>query len=249
MPKSKERWQYVTSQFAKFNLSCERIDGIDISTLSDSEINKYYSFSENRRSYPRSLSNGEIGCHIAHIKAWETMLEQNLDFAVILEDDICINENFPKAIEFLKSHSQKWDFIRLQVETKTRKLYVKEDFEDFSICEFIRNSGCTWGYALDRKTARTLVDNILPFGITADSNMHVYYKFNVDVKTLIPPSVFARPNNDSDIELSGKRKKQKNFYPFARQVFSIKAYVGRTKQLIKRDGLMTFLKRIIFIDF
>lgn len=244
MPKSKERWQYITSQLDKFNLPYERIDGVDISTLSESELDKYYSYSENRRQYPKPLTKGEIGCHISHVKCWEEILKQNLDFGIVLEDDITLGDNFPQAIEFIKKYFDKWDFIRLQVETKTRKLYDQENFGEFSIYEFIRTSGCFWGYALNCKTARTLVDNLLPFGITADSNMHVYYKFGVDVKTLIPPSVFARANNDSDIEQSGMRKKQKNFYPFARQVFSLGAYVGRLNQLIKRDGFIKSLKKI-----
>lgn len=244
MPKSKERWQYITSQLDKFNLSCERIDGTDISTLPESELNKYYSYSENRKQYPKPLSKGEIGCHISHVKCWEEILKQDLDFGIVLEDDITLDGNFPKAIEFIKKYFDKWNFIRLQVETKTRSLYDQENFEDFSIYEFIRTSGCFWGYALNRNTAKILVENILPFGITADSNMHVYYKFNIDVKTLVPPTVFARSNNDSDIEQSGARKRQKNFYPFARQVFSLSAYIGRLCQLIKRDGFIKSLKKI-----
>lgn len=244
MPKSKERWEYVKSQIERLGFACARSDGIDVSALGKNELDKYYSYGKNRKTYPRPLTKGEIGCHIAHIKCWEKIVSEDLDFAVILEDDIFIDGKFPQAIDFIKKHFNKWDFIRLQVETKKRLLYNKEDFGDFSICEFIRNSGCFWGYALNKKTAQTLLSNILPFGITADSNMHIYHKFNIDVKTLLPPVVFARSNNDSDIELFGKRKKQRNFYPFARQVFSISAYFGRIFQLIKRDGVAFFVRLI-----
>jgi glycosyl transferase family 25 len=245
MPKSKERWEYINSQIQNFNLSCERIDGVDISTLSQAELDRYYSYKKNRKDYPRALTKGEIGCYIAHIKCWEEIIKQNLDFGIILEDDITFDDKFPQAIEFIKKYFDKWDFIRLQVETKSRLLYQKQDFEGFSIYEFIRNSGCMWGYALNKRTAETLIDNLLPFGITADSNMHVYYEFGVDVKTLIPPVIFMRNNNDSDIDEFGSRKKQRNFYPFARQIFSIKAYCGRMFQLIKRDGLFKSLPKII----
>ena len=244
MPKSKERWEYVKSQIEKLGCVCARSDGIDVSALGKKELDKYYSCEKNRKTYPKPLTKGEIGCHIAHIKCWEKIVSEDLDFAVILEDDIFIDGKFPRAIDFIKEHFNKWDFIRLQVETKKRLLYNKDDFGEFSICEFIRISGGLWGYALNKKTAQTLLSNILPFGITADSNMHTYHKFNIDVKTLLPPVVFARRNNDSDIELFGKRKKQRNFYPFARQVFSISSYFGRICRLVKRDGIKKFILKI-----
>lgn len=247
MPNSKERWEYVKTKIEKFGFLCERSDGVDASVLTKNELGKYYSYEKNRKIYPKPLTIGEIGCHIAHIKCWEKIISEGLDFAVVLEDDVFLDDKFPKAIDFIKRRFGKWNFIRLQVETKPRLLYGKEDFGEFSIYEFIRNSGGFWGYALKRETAQTLVNNILPFGITADSNMHVYHKFNLDVKTLFPPAVFARDNNDSDIELWGKRKKQRNFYPFARQVFSISAYFGRICRLIKRDGIITFFINLMKI--
>lgn len=247
MPKSKERWEYISNQIAKFNLDCERAEGIDISTLSQSELDKYYSFENNKKMYPRVLSKGEIGCYIAHIKCWEKLIEENLDFAIILEDDIFIDDKFPSALEFLLNNLDKWNFIRLQVEHKSRFLYQQENFGDFSILELIRTSGSTWGYALNGQTAQKLISKILPFGITADTNMHIYHKYGITVKTLVPPIVFIRANNDSEIFKLRGNKKQRNFYPFARQVFSFKAYIGRFKELIKRDGLLKFLSKIIRI--
>lgn len=245
MPNSKKRYQHINSQLQKLNIDFERIDGCDISLLSDDELNKYYSLKKNYRTFPKLLIKGEIGCYIAHVKCWEKIFENNLDFGIILEDDILIDEKLPLAIKFLEDNYNKWEFIRLQQETKSRRCYNKEIFKDFSIYEFVRTSGCTWGYALNHHTTKKLLDNILPFGMTVDSNMHVYFQFDINVKTLIPPIVFARPNENSDIAISGERKKIKNLYPFARQIFSIKAYIGRYLQLIKRDKIKLFLQRII----
>ena len=245
MPDQKERFQHISSQLKTFNLPFQKIDGVNISNLSNDELNKYYSLAKNRKLFPRKLTAGEIGCYIAHVKCWEEIIKQNIDFGIILEDDIRLDVKFLKALEFIDEHFDKWEFIRLQVETKPRLLYQKEDFKDFSFYEFIRTSGCLWGYALKNKTAQTLLKNILPFGMPADSNMHIYYKFNIDVKTLVPPVIFAGEGNfGSNIESFGKRSKLQNFYPFARQVFSLKAYLGRCFQLTKRDGIFNALLSI-----
>ena len=68
MPESTQRWAYVKSQLQDFGLICERVDGVDVSTLSQSEIDKYYSYSKNKKEYTRPLSKGEIGCYIAKTK-------------------------------------------------------------------------------------------------------------------------------------------------------------------------------------
>jgi Glycosyltransferase involved in LPS biosynthesis len=245
MQRSKDRWINICGQLEKFNVPYERIEGVDISQLTQSEIDKYYSFKKNRKTYPKPLSVGEIGCHISHIKCWEEIVKQNLDFGIVLEDDIVLDDKFADAVDFIKSNFDKWRFLRLQCEVKDKKLYNKEDFADFSLYEFIRTSGCTWGYALKSDTATTLVNEIPPFGITADTNMHLYHKFGIDVKTLMPPVVFDRPVNDSIIEDLRVRKKSKNFYPFARQVFSFKAYMSMVRYLMKRDGAKVFIRRMI----
>ena len=244
MRRSKERWINISEQLENFKVPYERIEGVDISSLPQSEIDKYYSFEKNKKTYPKPLSKGEIGCHISHIKCWEETLKQHLDFAIVLEDDIVLDDKFADAIDFIKSNFDKWRFLRIQCEVKDRKLYHKEDFADFSLYEFIRTSGCTWGYALTSGTAAKLAGEIPPFGITADTNMHLYHKFGIDIKTLMPPVVFDRPANDSIIEQLGVRKKSQNFYPFARQIFSLKAYLSMARYLLKRDGAKVFFSRM-----
>jgi len=245
MPKSVERWAYVKAQLDSIGIDVERVDGVDVSTLSKENLDKYYSYKKNRKEYPKPLSKGEIGCHISHVNCWEKTIEQNLDFAIILEDDILITQEFSKAIEFLKSNFDKWDFVRIQVESKDRWLWKKEDLEGFSLYEFLRHSGCSWGYVLKREIATRLLNNIIPFGITTDSNMHLYHKYDIEIKSLIPPVIFARPENDSDIQNIFPTKNIKRFYPFSRQIFSIKVYLGKLFYLLQRDGIKLFFKRIV----
>lgn len=244
MAGSTERWNFVKSQLDALNLVYERIDGVDAAVLDNSEIAKYYSCSENRKLFCRPLGIGEIGCYMAHIRCWEQIISQQLDFGVILEDDVILSERISDALKILNSNLRQFDFISIQNETKKRWLYSSESFGEFSFYEFVKTSGGFWGYVLSRNAAKTLLDNLIPFGITADTNVHLYYKYKITVKSLFPPIVFHRN------EIPTERKCDKvmhvrNFYLFARQVFQLKSYIGKLRYFLLRDGLIKFLYRIV----
>lgn len=244
MARSVERWNQISAQLDKFGLQYEWVGGVDASGLPKETVNFYFSEEKNRRDFPRPLSLGEIGCHISHIKCWQKITEYGLDFAVILEDDVVLSDKFPAALQFLQDKYFKWNFIRLQIEEKNRILYKERIYSDFSLREYIRTSGCAWGYALNFKTAKKLLKNIIPFGCPADSNTHLYYKYGIDILTLFPPVVFCKNENGSEIDSYKNRLKIRNFHPFARQVFQFKSYAGKLNYLRKRDGLHRFLKRM-----
>ena len=243
MPRSKERWEYISAQLDKLDLPYERVDGVDAQMLSADEMSKYYSFAKNRKIFAKPLGIGEIGCYIAHVNCWHKVVEQNLDFGIILEDDVSLDGNFPDSIKFLSSNFSKWDFVLLHAETKKRLLYSFEADGGFILREFIRTSGGFMGYAVKRSIAEKLYKEILPFGCTADTNSHLYYQYNVGVKSLFPPVVFHRAVPSDRI--TDSHRVVRNFYPFARQVFQLKSYVGKLLYLAKRDGIKLFLKRII----
>ena len=92
-------------------------------------------------------------------------------------------------------------------------------------------------------TARRLAFELLPFGCTADSNSHLYYKYGINVLTIIPSVVF--PWGIGKARVSDAKSKVKNFYPFSRQIFQLKSYTGNLLQLLRCDGIKTFSRRLI----
>ena len=244
MAGSTERWNLVKSQLDALNLVYERIEGIDASLLDNFEIAKYYSYSENRKQFCRPLKIGEIGCYMAHIKCWKQIVSQRLDFGVIWEDDVILSERISAALKILSSNLGRFDFVSIQNETKKRWLYSSEFFGEFSFYEFVRTSGGFWGYVLSQDAAKLLLDNLIPFGITVDTNVHLYYKYKITVKSLFPPVVFHR-NGIPTERKSDKIKHVRNFCLFARQVFQLKSYIGKLRYFLLRDGFAKFLCRII----
>jgi glycosyl transferase, family 25 len=46
-----------------------------------------------------NLTPGEIGCALGHKKAWEYIVENNLDYAIVLEDDFALTKDFKNTFK------------------------------------------------------------------------------------------------------------------------------------------------------
>ena len=93
LDKSPNRLKSISTQLSRNNLSFERISAIDGSKLKEDRI-KEITFPldhfDSKVRFTRALTNGEIGCFLSHRKCWETLVESNKQWALILEDDIQI---------------------------------------------------------------------------------------------------------------------------------------------------------------
>lgn len=79
---------------------------------------------------------------MAHVRCWEQIVSQQLDFRlIVLEDDVILSEHIPDALKILSSNLRQFDFISIQNETKKRRLYSSESFGKFSFYEFVKTSG------------------------------------------------------------------------------------------------------------
>ena len=67
-------------------------------------------------TYPHHLSNGEIGCFESHKAVWLKMQDENIDAALILEDDVeIIAPEFEAAFDLAARLVEKLGYIQFQV--------------------------------------------------------------------------------------------------------------------------------------
>jgi glycosyl transferase family 25 len=104
-----DRLEFLTNQLKKFDLSFDRIPAINGNFLtSPYPIANYKRFLLNQK---RPIVPGEIGCAESHRLIWKKMLDENISYALILEDDVKISS---EIIEFIKEkYWINYDFINL----------------------------------------------------------------------------------------------------------------------------------------
>ena len=106
-----DRLHYVAQQLQALQLPFTRWRAVAGNSLTQAEqaiFNREKFFLEFKK-YPVP---GEIGCAMSHRGIWQQMVQQQLPYALILEDDIHINS---KLAAFLadKTHYQDFDFLNL----------------------------------------------------------------------------------------------------------------------------------------
>ena len=97
LEKSKERLEYFKLMCKKLNIKYNKISGIDGSKYN---LNKYERDLYSNVDYNINKKKGVIGCHLSHIKALNSLKDN--DYSIICEDDIDILEpEFNKIISEL----------------------------------------------------------------------------------------------------------------------------------------------------
>jgi GR25 family glycosyltransferase involved in LPS biosynthesis len=93
------------------NIPFKRISAIDGNTLDENELAEKYIFN--------GMSIFEIACLFSHLKAMEEILKDNLDYAIIMEDDCNFDYFKYKNIKIkdLVKINNDWDVIQLAITT------------------------------------------------------------------------------------------------------------------------------------
>ena len=152
-------------------------------------------------------ANGRIGCSLSHLKCIQMAKEQNMEFVLILEDDVSFllpNDFVENVNNFLSNPKNKWDVL----------LLAGNNLPPFTTNDevSIRVTHCqtTTGYIVRQHYYDTLISNIKEGVAKLMKNPEHHYYFAIDKywihlqkqhrwMLLVPLIVVQRPDY-SDIE-------------------------------------------------
>ncbi|HHF2091105.1 TPA: glycosyltransferase family 25 protein, partial [Haemophilus influenzae] len=151
-----KRRKNITEEFGKQNIPFAFFDAITPDLIEETAKKFNITFD---RSSKATLCDGEIACALSHIVLWNFVLENNLDYINIFEDDIYLGEN---AKELLNIDYIPEDTDILKLEAHGKIIYGKREQikcnRNISRLKF-KHTG-TAGYSITAKGARYLLNNI-----------------------------------------------------------------------------------------
>lgn len=97
--------------------AAEILDAVDGALVPDDEIAALYSRDPLfKPAYPFALSLGEIGCFMSHRRAWQRIVDEDLDGALIIEDDVAIDAaTFTPAVKLAAKNLGTLGYVQFQV--------------------------------------------------------------------------------------------------------------------------------------
>ena len=121
-----------------------------------------YKYLHGRRWAPR-----ELGCYLSHIQCLRNFLQTDASYALILEDDVKLDDNIKGILESAIEHASDWNMLRLSSVNHGKWWSVRKlGSHSLAVC-LTREKGAG-GYLVDRKAAACMVKKLLPMRLAWD---------------------------------------------------------------------------------
>ena len=195
LKRSLERQPQVRKLQQKLPYRTKVVEAVD-GSKPNNDFSKSYAQRLLRPRYPFSLSSAEVACFQSHRKCWQEILDQSLEAALIIEDDVdIINGEFTAAVKLAMEEIKMGDLIRFPIKPreKPRNRSVKRD--NISIFEPTVIGLGTQAQIVTYDAARRLLEKTEQFDRPIDVYLQLRWKHGVRVLTLWPNGVRERSSS------------------------------------------------------
>lgn len=144
----------------------EAVDGREIKNLSE-----VYNETKAIHFSGKALTRGEVGCALSHLDIYKKMIDENIDKALILEDDIILEKKFLELITVLNKKKLHNDVILLgQSDDKAIIKFFGEKITDkYKLLQVVHSGYGTYAYMIDIEAAKKIIKFNTPIKRTADA--------------------------------------------------------------------------------
>lgn len=231
---SAERRRFMAAQLDPLGHEYSFFTAVDGREL---ELNSLTSYARllRRLFFGRDLTQGEMGCLLSHRTVYQHILNQNISTAIVLEDDVFIQDGFSDVIKTLLNAPVGWDVVRFLGREKVyrRSRFIWHLCEPYALVRPMTASGGAYGYLLNQKAARRLLECMQKNWLPVDSlHSHVWRThletFSVRPSPVLPDdqveSTIGALRFDKTSQLSGW---QRVIHPIARGLFKLYELIGK----------------------
>jgi glycosyl transferase family 25 len=178
------RWDYMSKALDEVGLDYTRIDAVLGKNLEE----PIHELDEQRFNIltGKHKSYGEIGCYLSHIKALKTFLKSDLDYALILEDDVNLPGHLPELMNEAITYSRHWDLLRLSSSREGKYIDIANLRFGSKLVYNTRVLKNTGAYLINRKAAKACMDKMLPMCQPYDVAIDRDWKLGFKTACIIP---------------------------------------------------------------
>ena len=214
LERSPERLESSQQQLAEQGLSFERINAIDGAMLTAAQINSHYNAELNKQNYHYPLSPGQIGCYLSHRKAWQTIVDRQLDYAIVLEDDFILKDDLSHTITNIEQLPVDWQIIKLSAyQNRTRPIayqFPLQHQQHLVIHKKLMTGCCA--SAISYHGAKQLLAATTMFGRPVDCDLQHIWETKVAGYSLLPYPFAQNCEQVSDIKSRSAVRVKKSFF-------------------------------------
>jgi len=219
LDRDRSRRARLEEELSKSKISAERIPAVAGRAVPD----WLQSFYDDR------MGPGEIGCSASHLTICRIVVERNLSFALILEDDARIEKDCLDAVETaVRIAPRDWDIIRL-IETSSRPFQqVGTIGRGRALVRYLRVPRSTTAIVVSQSGARKL---LTPRLVTEPIDVEIRWPWQLDLNVygIHPPPVTQASEREIETTIPN-RSRPKKLNQLRRMIFNIRK-MGLTSYL------------------
>lgn len=163
---------------------------IDGKSLSPEAINQVYFRNLLQPCYPFKLNEGEIAVFMTYRKIWQTMVQNSVKIALIIEDDASLDlKTFNIAFDLAMKHISLAGFVRLDVRKPKPPFNILDSIGNCNILEEQVPSLRMACQVLTLPAAENLLDSSKKFDRPVDSHVQLLHHTRQPVLSVWPTGI------------------------------------------------------------
>jgi glycosyl transferase family 25 len=147
LKESQNRWIKMENKFNELNIKVSRWNASNVNDIKDNFVDY--------------LNNGQKACSQSHINIWKHVVDNNLEYALILEDDACFDKKWKEKLNqfCVLNQDGEWDAIFLN---------ASEVIEPLNTWTCVKEQFLAAGYIISNKGCRLLLNNFKNLFFSSD---------------------------------------------------------------------------------
>jgi len=237
LPDEKGRQEAITKHLKDLNFEFtifNAVDGRQMNVLDHPD----YDAPTRRAAHGRDLKPGELGCFLSHRNFYEHMVKENLDYALLIEDDARFHEDTKATLKALLEKKTDFDIVRLLGSPKVAKSKHRKIiplYKDFWLVRLRTAPGGAHATLISRKGAQKLVKATQRFAFPIDTVLGRGWETGIQAYSIQPglstqdlsfESAIGDERHDKTIPLKGAAKLK---FKITRLLFKISEALGKAR--------------------
>lgn len=198
LPDCYERRSRISKSLYRLGLSFEFVDAIDgrngLPKEYENQIDRLKTIKAGR-----IMCDAEFACSLSHISIYRRIVEEKIEYALILEDDV---KPLPSLIKYLSGrYFEDAELTQLYYDKAyVRRKGAKSLFDNYTshLCSPKMNIYRTCSYVISRRAAEHFIKNDLPVTQVADWPDSIETLVAQQKRRVVSPSLFVHPKGKKE---------------------------------------------------
>lgn len=182
MEKDADRKEHVLKECSNKGIVPEIISAVDGRLIPDNELQELV-----HPGLSCGLTPSEIGCALSHLKIYNKIIAENISLALVLEDDVKLDESFIKVLSALEKTDFSSPTVILLSEVRRYIPFGKTRIDDKFTLVNTTQASLSHCYVINLAGAKALAKFLTPVWLEADRWTFFRECEVVNMKAVIPP--------------------------------------------------------------